>query len=290
MSTAVATTPVKQPINFGSTGVQLNTLEDAFRFSNAVAASGWAPKGMEKPESILIALQHAAELGLPPLAGLQNLAVINGRPGIFGDAALAIVRKSGLLESYKEEEVGTRGKDDWGVRITVKRINEDPHSDSFTVADAKTANLWGKQGPWSNYPKRMLKFRARGFVLRDIFGDVLKGLHTVEELRDTPPEKNVTPSGAGLAALMTAPATTPPATNTGDPILGRDDIISEIQNYMLDSGVSEGALEKEIGAANVVSEELKELALFELPAAELEKVLAYLRTKSAPAASTSKGA
>jgi hypothetical protein len=38
----------------------------------------------------------------------------------------------------------------------------------------------------------MLKFRARGFILRDQFGDVLKGLRTVEEARDIAPEINVT--------------------------------------------------------------------------------------------------
>ena len=40
----------------------------------------------------------------------------------------------------------------------------------------------------------MLRFRARGYVLRDLFGDVLKGLRTVEEARDIPAEPlNVTP-------------------------------------------------------------------------------------------------
>lgn len=186
----------KAPLAFGNQGVRLNSLEEAYRFAKAVVLSGWAPKGMEKPEAVLIALQHAAELGLPPMAGLQNLAVINGRPSIYGDAALALVRGSGKLESYKEEEVGTQGKDDWGYRITVKRINEEPLSESFTVADAKTAQIWGKAGPWTQYPKRMLKFRARGFVLRDAFGDVLKGLRTAEEAMDMPPEKNVTPARA----------------------------------------------------------------------------------------------
>lgn len=198
---------LKSPIGFGNTGVQLSTFDDAYRFSKAVALSGWAPKGMEKPESILIALQHAAELGLPPLAGLQNIAVINGKPGIYGDAALALVRKSGLLESYEEELVGTQGKDDFGVKITVKRVGQKAQSEVFTVSDAKSANLWGKQGPWSQYPKRMLKFRARGFALRDHFGDVLKGLHTVEELRDIPPERNVTP-GKALGELIGGPVST----------------------------------------------------------------------------------
>jgi hypothetical protein len=194
----------KQPIAFGDTGIELRSFEDAYRFATCIVASGWAPKGMEKPEAVLVALQHGAELGLPKMASLQNIAVINGRPGIYGDAALALVRGSGLLQNFKEEEVGTPGKDDFGVRVSGKRIDAEPASETFTIGDAKLAGLWGKQGPWSQYPKRMLKFRARGFFLRDNFGDVLKGLRTVEELRDIPPEpRNVTPGKSGLGQLLT---------------------------------------------------------------------------------------
>jgi len=208
MSSTTLAVPQKQPINFGAHGIQLSSMEDAYSFAQYVVASGFAPKGMDRPESVLIALQLGAELGLTPMAALQNTAVINGRPGIFGDAALALVRASGKCEAYKEEEIGERGKDSWGYRITAKRTDADAHTDEFTVADAKTAKLWGKAGPWSDYPRRMLKFRCRGFVLRDVFGDVLKGLRTTEELRDEPEQKNVTPARS-LSEMMEAPAERP---------------------------------------------------------------------------------
>jgi hypothetical protein len=184
----------KSPIGFGAQGVQLASLEEAYRFANAIVASGFAPKGMEKPEAVLVAIQLGAEIGLTPMAALQNTAVINGRPAIYGDAALALVRSSGLLESYKEEEIGEAGSDGHGYRVTAIRKGNQAAVETFTVADAKRAKLWGKTGPWSDYPKRMLRFRARGYVLRDLFGDILKGLRTVEEARDIPSEPvNVTP-------------------------------------------------------------------------------------------------
>ena len=184
--------PKKKPITFGSKGVELATFEDAFRFSNCVALSGFAPKGMEKPEAILVAVQLGLEIGLTPMAAMQNIGVINGRPGIYGDAALALVRASGLLESYQQSYRGDGDK--LTAVVTVKRKGDPVEITSeFGVADAKAANLWGKAGPWSAYPRRMLLFRARGFALRDAFGDVLKGLRTTEELADMPPEKNVTP-------------------------------------------------------------------------------------------------
>jgi hypothetical protein len=70
-----------------------------------------------------------------------------------------------------------------------KRRGRKPVTAKFSVDDAKRAGLWGKQGPWTQYPKRMLQMRARGFALRDAFPDVLKGLITSEEAMDFPVDK-----------------------------------------------------------------------------------------------------
>jgi hypothetical protein len=201
--TVITTTAPKPLINYGAQGVKLASLEDAFRFANAIVASGFAPRGMEKPEAVLVAIQLGAELGLTPMAALQNTAVINGRPAIYGDAALALVRASGLLESFNEEEVGEAGKDSFGIKVTATRRDGSKGSETFTIGDAKAAKLWGKSGPWTDYPRRMLKFRARGFVLRDVFGDVLKGLRTAEEVRDYPEERNITPLSEKVSGGLT---------------------------------------------------------------------------------------
>jgi hypothetical protein len=186
----------KAPISAGKNGLKLQNLEEMWRFSKAVAVSGMAPKGIESPEAILIALQMGAELGLPPMASLQNIAVINGRPSVWGDAQLGVVRATGELEEFDEwfEVDGKRidrnpsdFKDNTTAVCHVKRTGDkEPGITAFSVADAKRANLWGKQGPWSQYPYRMLRFRARSFGLRDRFGDALRGLLTVEEVRDLP--------------------------------------------------------------------------------------------------------
>ena len=186
IATASAT-PAKT-IAIGERGLQLSTLEDGWRFAQMVARSGFAPKGMSAPESILVAVQMGLEVGMSPMMALQNTAVINGRPAIYCDAALALVRGSGLLESYEQEING-----DGDARVaTVKckrRGDPRPIVGRFSVRDAKSAQLWGKSGPWQQYPDRMLLFRARGFALRDAFGDVLRGLRTAEEAADIPPDE-----------------------------------------------------------------------------------------------------
>ncbi len=71
----------------------------------------------------------------------------------------------------------------------VKRRGEDEQLRIFTVDDVKKAGLLGKQGPWTQYPKRMLQMRARSWALRDVFPDVLRGVQIAEEVMDIEPEK-----------------------------------------------------------------------------------------------------
>lgn len=198
-------------VAYGKQGIEIRSLAEAFRFAQYVCASGFAPRGMEKPESVLIACQMGAEIGLTPMASLQNIAIINGRPSIYGDAALALVRASGLLESYAQRWEGEGDKR--AAVVTVKRRGEGEQEHAFSVTDAKRAGLLSKSGPWTQYPDRMLLFRARGFALRDAFGDVLKGLRTAEEAADMPavdvtPQVIVSPRPLRRAK---APATPEPA-------------------------------------------------------------------------------
>lgn len=188
---------VKAPVAIGHRGIALSDYDGLVRFSIAVSKSGLAPKGIESPEAIAVAIQMGLEVGLTPMAALQNIAVINGRPSIWGDAQLAVVRATGELEQFEEwfEENGKRlarnpqtFNDMTAAVCLVKRAGQPAKESSFSVADAKRANLWGKSGPWTQYPTRMLMFRARSFGLRDTFGDALKGMRSAEEERDIVPE------------------------------------------------------------------------------------------------------
>ena len=178
MTTAISTNT--QPAR----GLALSTMEDAFRFAQMVSKSEFAPKDFRgKPESCLLAIQHGSEIGLSPMQSLQNIACINGRPAIWGDAALAVAMASPVCESVFENIEGD-GEQMVATCIAKRRGYERPTVVRFSVADAQKAGLWGKSGPWTNYPRRMLQLRARGFALRDAFPDVLKGLVTAEEAQD----------------------------------------------------------------------------------------------------------
>lgn len=162
------------------------SLNEALQFADMLSKSNMVPKDYQgNPANCIIAMQWGMEIGLQPLQAMQNIAVINGRPAIWGDAMLAIVRGSGLLERITEDPT------DAGCTCTVKRKGEPEVVRTFTLEDAKRAGLAGKQGPWQQHPKRMMQMRARAFALRDVFPDVLKGIPMAEEAMDTPPERHM---------------------------------------------------------------------------------------------------
>lgn len=172
-----------------------NNLQEAMQIAEILASSDIVPKDYQrKPGNILVAMQWGAEIGLQPLQAMQNIAVINGRPSIWGDAMLALVRGSGLLEFIREEIT----PDGLKAICTVKRKGEEPAVSEFSMEDAKRAGLSGKQGPWTQYPKRMMKLRARSYALRDVFPDVLKGMAIAEEEQDK--EIDVTPAATATEA------------------------------------------------------------------------------------------
>jgi hypothetical protein len=213
------------------------TMEDVWRFANLVHRAKMFPAGMDSVEAICIAILHGAELGIPPLMAVQRLAVINGRPTIPGELALAVVRARGLLEEFNEVIEGTG--DAMVARCTVKRKGEDKaYTSEFSVEDAKVAGLWDERAtvrrkakwdgwsngkpfkagdwieipndaPWKRFPKRMLVMRARGFRFRDSFTDVLGGLYISEEMMG--------PVIEGELAVETAPPHRMSRMDIGDP-------------------------------------------------------------------------
>ena len=158
---------------------------DLVQFANMASKSAMVPRDYQgKPENIMLAIQMGSELGLAPMQSLQNIACVNGRPAVWGDAVVGLCRQSPVCKDIVEAVTGEGDKQ--VATCTATRVGAEPVVRSFSVEDAKKAGLWGKSGPWQQYPKRMLQMRARGFAVRDAFPDVLRGLITAEEAADIP--------------------------------------------------------------------------------------------------------
>lgn len=189
--TALQTTGHVVPLRAGGrvTAIIPQSVEEVFRLATAVAKSGLAPSTMRTAEQITIAIMHGAEIGLPPMMAIQKIAVVNGRPTIWGDALPALL----LARGFRLDEAIDGTDDGRGATCTVIRPDGSKVTRRFTIGDAKLAGLWGKAGPWKQYPDRMLQMRARGYAARDGAADVLSGLYVAEEVQDidiTPKRKS----------------------------------------------------------------------------------------------------
>ena len=195
-TTEVALHHERSPAVAGLFSLAPRNLDEAFRLADMLADSDLVPKDYKgKPGNCMVAMQWGAEIGLKPLQAMQNIAVINGRPSLWGDAVIALVRGSPLCEYVLESDDGKT------ATCRVKRRGEPEQIRTFSVDDAKTAGLSGKQGPWSTNPKRMRQMRARAFALRDVFPDVLKGMPIAEELMDYTEHTPAATTGSNTAPV-----------------------------------------------------------------------------------------
>jgi len=195
-------------------GVVPTSMEEAFRLATAIVASGMAPPDVKTQEGALVIILTGLEVGMPPMQAIQRIALINGRTTIWGDAAIGLVRASGLLDSIKEWQTP-----DGVAHCKVRRKGDKAyHESTFSKAEAQAAGLWdrknrdGTPGMYQKYPKRMLQMRARGFALRDVFADVLGGMYLREELEGVDPEPvDITPPAAPAQVdVIPPPAPTGP--------------------------------------------------------------------------------
>lgn len=157
------------------------SLKEALECARMLADSGMVPKQyIGRPGAILVAGQMGADLGMSITQAMKYIAVINGTPCLFGDGPLGVCMKHpSFVDCVAEvdEETGT-------AVCTVYRKGRKPTIRKYTVKMAKTAGLWGKAGPWTTAPDRMLMLRARAFALRDSFPDALMGVGIQEEVEE----------------------------------------------------------------------------------------------------------
>lgn len=169
----------------GGFSLSPNSLQEAMDLANIMSQSEMVPKDYRgNPGNILVAVQMGQELGLKPVQSLQNIAVVNGRPSVWGDGLRAIVMSAPDLCDLRDDF----DESTMTARCTITRIkngNKIEFVGEFSQADAQAAGLWGRN-TWKSYPKKMLEWRAFGFAARKAYADRLKGIQLAEEAQDIP--------------------------------------------------------------------------------------------------------
>ena len=83
-------------------GIQIQTMEELWRLSGMLSKAGLLPKDVNRTMACL-SIQYGMEIGLPPLQAVQNVAIINGRPCVWGDAALGLCQQHPQFEWIEED-------------------------------------------------------------------------------------------------------------------------------------------------------------------------------------------
>jgi len=228
--------PKKNIIKLREDGsLNLTDHTDALQFASMLVQKNMAPRNFKDGYQVIAAFQAGAELGLSPYASLSCFAMINGNPSLHTDGPKALVDASGFLTYFEEWFFDKDGKiieakdgkvnlaKPFGSYCKMKRKGVTGFKDHwYSLEDATDAGLFmepskrtaerkGKKKPWDLYTPIMLQRRARAFVMKTLFADVLKGVkiaeydfHSLPEKNsmdvDTVKEKDVTPV-AGASAL-----------------------------------------------------------------------------------------
>lgn len=162
--------------------------EVAKRIAHTLAMSDLVPDAYRgRPNNCFVAINMGAELGMEPFQAIQSIAVIDGKPCLYGDGLIGVVRSSPLC-MWIEESLSDDGKS--ATCRTQRKGDPNPITATYSMADAMLAGIDSKKN-WKKHPKRMLQMRARAYCLRDAYPDILKGLGVVEEMvdhEDTPAE------------------------------------------------------------------------------------------------------
>jgi len=144
------------------------------------------PKNYQgRPADILAAWAMAHELGLSPMAALRGIFVVNGKPQLSGDLLLSIAKANGV----RVVEVFDGDGEEFHASCTAIMRDGEEITRTFSVEDAKQAQLWESGDAWKKYGKRMLLMRARGFCLRDAIPHLLSGCYGPGEIIDVTPHE-----------------------------------------------------------------------------------------------------
>lgn len=165
----------------------IERFEGAQRMAQLLCASALVPEGFRGKENIpncLIALEMAQRIGASPMAVMQNLHVIHGRPSWSSTFIISALNSCGRFSPLRFEMSGEGDKRTctaWATDRTGERL-EGPE---ISIDMAKAEGWYGKNGSkWKSMPELMLRYRAAAFFGRLYAPDVLNGMHAAEEVVD----------------------------------------------------------------------------------------------------------
>lgn len=163
----------------------IQSFEDAQRMSTALAASSLVPDTYQgNKANCMIALEMSQRIGASPMAVMQNLHIIHGRPSWSSQFVIAALNSCGRFSALRFRVTGT-GDDETCVAWATDRSGEVLEGPPVSIGMAKAEGWYSKNGSkWKTMPQLMLRYRAAKFFGNLYAPDVLMGMHTADEVED----------------------------------------------------------------------------------------------------------
>ncbi len=179
------------------------------RMANMFVSSTMVPQqfqGQQNLGNAVIALDMAIRLKASPLAVMQSIYIVHGRPAWSAKFLLATLLKSGRYNGIHYEFFGAEGNDDWGCALVATEIatGMEVRGPRITIALAKAEGWYSKNGSkWKTMPELMLRYRAVSWFVQTYCPDIAMGLPEAEEARDV---IDVTPANDDMPEIPTTTA------------------------------------------------------------------------------------
>lgn len=158
------------------------------RQAKLLASSSLVPKEYHgNIANCTIAMNMANRINADPLMVMQNLHVINGRPGWSAQFLIATFNTCGRFSAIRYEWVGQPGTDSWGCKAWAVELatGQKLEGAPVTIEIAKKEGWFSRNGSkWQTMPAQMLMYRAAAWFIRAYAPEIAMGMHTVEEIID----------------------------------------------------------------------------------------------------------
>lgn len=176
------------PTEFSTQLTDPKTLNTLVRLAKFFAGSQIVPEQYQRNEqNCFVACEMANRMGVSPLAVMNGLYIVKGRPGWSGQACIALINGTRQFSPLRFVFVGEKGQPNYGCYVTCTRLS-DGEVLTGTLIDMQLAQAEGwlqKSGSkWQTMPEQMLQYRAAAFFAKVYCPAALMGLQTIEEVRD----------------------------------------------------------------------------------------------------------
>ena len=154
----------------------VNEWQVRLQMAQVLLDSGFLPRNTYQTlAQVLAIMMYGDMLGIPPMAALTNINVIQGKPTIPPQLMLALVYHTGKLDDIEIKDDGQ------ACTVVMKRTAKTAHTTTFSQNDAAKMKLAGKDN-WEKQPAVMRQWRAVAAACRIVFPDIIMGFYTPDEM------------------------------------------------------------------------------------------------------------